>query len=351
MKFLLVAPPLHGHVSPLLWVGRELVDRGHDVALMTGGDFAGVADSIGLGFRDLPVTAQGESGRRAARRRPRVLRGRDSILEVFIRPLSAQHEALVDVLAESEWHAVLCDTAYLGALPLLMTRDLGDRPPVLGVSATPLSLVSVDCAPFGSALQPGDSVWSRSRNRQIRWLLRHGPLRPVQRELDTVLACYGIPPGSLDYFDHAGRFDLTFQLAPAEFEYPRREQPSSLRFVGPLEPEPCRGPLPHWWPELSEGPVVHVTQGTLDNRDLRKLIAPTIHALADAPVLVVVSTGGMSGRAVRDAVGGQLPANVRMAAYLPYEQLLPYTDVVVSNGGYGGVQLALRYAVPLGGRR
>jgi len=32
---------------------------------------------------------------------------------------------------------------------------------------------------------------------------------------------------------------------------------------------------------------------------------------------------------------------------LPYDELLTRTDVFVTNGGYGGVQYALRYGVPI----
>jgi UDP:flavonoid glycosyltransferase YjiC (YdhE family) len=46
-------------------------------------------------------------------------------------------------------------------------------------------------------------------------------------------------------------------------------------------------------------------------------------------------------------MGGRLPDNARAAEFLPYEQLLPRTDVVVSNGGFGGVQQALSYGLPL----
>lgn len=42
-----------------------------------------------------------------------------------------------------------------------------------------------------------------------------------------------------------------------------------------------------------------------------------------------------------------LPANARAATYLPYDELLPRTDVFVTNGGYGGVQYALRHGVPI----
>ena len=42
-----------------------------------------------------------------------------------------------------------------------------------------------------------------------------------------------------------------------------------------------------------------------------------------------------------------LPTNARAAEFLPYDDLLPKTDVYVTNGGYGGVQYALRYGVPI----
>jgi UDP:flavonoid glycosyltransferase YjiC (YdhE family) len=38
---------------------------------------------------------------------------------------------------------------------------------------------------------------------------------------------------------------------------------------------------------------------------------------------------------------------VRVADYLPYDRLLPLTDVYVTNAGFGGVQNALSEGVPL----
>ena len=39
-----------------------------------------------------------------------------------------------------------------------------------------------------------------------------------------------------------------------------------------------------------------------------------------------------------------MPANARAAEFLPYDELLPRTDVYVTNSGYGGVRPALRRA-------
>ena len=90
-------------------------------------------------------------------------------------------------------------------------------------------------------------------------------------------------------------------------------------------------------------PVVHVTQGTVDNRDLTRLIEPTITALADTDVTVVVSTGGRDPAALRVPI----PANTYVAEHNPHDRLLPKVDVMVTNGGYGGVQRALASGVPI----
>src|SRR4029453_7192269 len=67
-----------------------------------------------------------------------------------------------------------------------------------------------------------------------------------------------------------------------------------------------------------------------------------IAGLADQPVLVVCTTGGAP-----PSVLGPLPANARAASFLPHALLLPLVDVMVTNGGWGGVLAALQAGVPL----
>jgi len=40
-------------------------------------------------------------------------------------------------------------------------------------------------------------------------------------------------------------------------------------------------------------------------------------------------------------------STARVAGYLPYDDLLPRTDVYVTNDGYGGAQYALRHGLPI----
>ena len=144
----------------------------------------------------------------------------------------------------------------------------------------------------------------------------------------------------LDWPRHA---EAIAQFTVPEFEYPRSDAPATLHFVGPISASGSQATLPPWWDELDGSrPVVHVTQGTIANRDYRQIIAPTLEALAEDDLLVVVSTGGRPLDTLPP-----LPANARAAEYLPYDELLPKTSVYVTNGGYGGVQYALRYGVPI----
>ena len=66
-------------------------------------------------------------------------------------------------------------------------------------------------------------------------------------------------------------------------------------------------------------PVVHVTQGTIDNADLTRLVEPTIEALAEEDVTVVVTTGGRPVTGCRPP----LPPNTFVAEYIPHDMLLP----------------------------
>ena len=90
--------------------------------------------------------------------------------------------------------------------------------------------------------------------------------------------------------------------------------------------------------------MVHVSQGTVAT-DPDQLLRPTIEALRDEPVLVVACTARIDSFGA--GLGTALPANVRADRYVPYGALLPRVSVMVSNGGFNGVQAALAAGIPL----
>ncbi|RIJ01009.1 glycosyl transferase, partial [Clavibacter michiganensis subsp. insidiosus] len=169
------------------------------------------------------------------------------------------------------------------------------------------------------------------RDRALTAAVRPALTRPLRRAVDAVLAEIGAAPSRTDTFDFPYlSFDELFQLSVPALEYPRRELPDTVRFVGPLRDAVGRAhdaALPEWWSDLQDGrPVVHVTQGTIDNADPGRLIAPTLRALADEDVLVVATTGGRPVEELERAFGGPLPANARAAVSVPHDLLLPLCD-------------------------
>lgn len=345
----LCATPLKGHVQPITAVGEHLATRGWRVVVVTGSRFADQVTAAGLEYVALSGPADFDETDTSTFTPDldsyRGLRlSRYQVEQTFIRPITAQAATLEDVLAAHDVAAVLVDGTFAGALPLL-SRDRPHRPPVIGLGLMPLAQTSCDVAPTNSGMKPMAGPIGRLRNRLAHLAVRHVIFRSTQRMAQRRVEAAG---GRLTGFvlDYSARCDTFLQLGPAEFEYPRRDLAPNTVFAGPVANRwsgTARPPV--WWDAMTGDPrpIVHVTQGTLDNHDFTQLIEPTLAALADAPVQIVVTTGG----APVDTLAASAPANTRVAEYLDYEQLLPRTALMVTNGGFGGVMTALRHGVPL----
>jgi len=61
---------------------------------------------------------------------------------------------------------------------------------------------------------------------------------------------------------------------------------------------------------------------------------------------VAIGSDTAVGRPI-DAIPGPIPSNARLASYLPFEWVLPKVDVFVTNGGFGSVNQAMSFGIPL----
>src|SRR5262249_30423147 len=156
---------------------------------------------------------------------------------------------------------------------------------------------------------------------------------PLEPRLNKILRGLGVGTLSMPLFESVVVLaDAYLQLSVPSFEFPR-DLPPSVHFVGTPAFIPNQAALPSCAADLDGSrSVVLVTQGTFANHDFGLLVAPTLAALANEPdLLVVVTTGGRP----LDTIPGAIPSNARVAAYLPFEWMLPKADVLVTNGGYG----------------
>jgi UDP:flavonoid glycosyltransferase YjiC (YdhE family) len=216
---------------------------------------------------------------------------------------------------------------------------------VLAYTTTPLMATSRDTAPSGMGLSPSSTWARRLRNRALNALSQRVLLRESQRAINLLLDQMNSRPLPTFILDSSLLADRCISPTVPEFDYPRSDLPAHVRYVGAVHPGPSPSVhLPPWWSELDgDRPVVHVTQGTIDNADLGRLLEPTIDALGGEEVIVVATTGGSDA----SQLAVRMPLNTYVAEYIPHDLLLPKVDVMVTNGGYGAVQRALSMGVPL----
>ncbi|OAN38749.1 glycosyltransferase [Mycolicibacterium iranicum] len=348
-EILIASCPPIGHIAPLLNVARGLVARGDRVTVLTSARHADKIRAVGADPRPLPYGADYDDSSFDADLPGRaetsgIARINFDVEHVFVRPLPHQFSALQELLRANDYDAVITDTFFLGTLPLLLDKSV-QRPPILSYSTTPLFLSSRDTAPGGPGITPMPGALGRLRNRLLTLAAQKIMLRPAHRAADRMLEAMGLPKLPVFVLDCAALADRVIVPTIPQFEYHRSDLPSHVRFVGAVNPLPSDNFIaPSWWGDLKDDrPVVHVTQGTIDNADLTRLVEPTINALAGEDVTVVVTTGGRPVSQIATTV----PANVFVAEFIPHDVLLPLVDVMVTNGGYGAVQRALSVGVPM----
>ncbi|WP_407530985.1 glycosyltransferase [Methylobacterium oryzisoli] len=350
MKVLLCSTPATGHLNPLLAIARMLTSEGHEVAVLSGTAFRDRVEAAGARFLPLPgradidgrdllavvpelaITSPGPEWLRIAMER------------IFVDRVPDQHRGLLDALQAFPAKVVIGDDMFFGVLPLLL-GPRAERPAIILCGTSILHCSREDKAPPFLGLHPAQTPGQREEYGRIAQEHAAAVDEPVARRLNGVLAELGLPALSMTLFDSVVRLaDTYLQLSVPGFEFPF-VLPPTVTFVGALPIVPNQAPLPPWVADLDgTRRVVLVTQGTVANHDFGLLVGPTLAALAREPDILTVVTAG--GRGL-DAIPGPIPANARLAAYLPFEWMLPRTDVMVTNGGYGSVNQALSQGVPL----
>lgn len=356
MKNLLIcAVPTPGHTVPMRVVARHLLEQGYRVRFLAGRHVADTLRADGCIIEPLcpeadfdylnpafevPDDRSGVSASVAYNDLPPGDEQTVMALEHKFAPaVPALHRQIDEIIRREEIDLVLCDSWFTGILPLLGLRR---RPPVLIIGVTPFGLSSPDSMLHGPRIAPlmvPPSLSGRLTRTEAEDVL----LERVQSAFDA--ACVNATGIGLKRFfmdEMILAADSWQHFAVPAFEHQREDLPAHVAFVGvpPCPPDRLSAGVPPW-AEDDARPLVVVTQGTLANRDLQRVIGPTLEAAADLPVRVLATTGG------REPVGLTAPENGWIVPFVPFDRWFAHTSVLVSNGGYGTVQYALARGVPL----
>lgn len=358
----MAALPMYGHTMPMRAIARGLVRLGFSVTFVTSPHYRTAMEGIGARYEPLSGYCALSESILATRFPERAtLSGQDVAIfdteHLFIRSLPSQYESLQAALRrvkarEPEKSTVLItDCGFLGMIASILNPS-GIKPDAhITIGVLPLNFSSVDTAPFGPGLPPDSTPAGRARNAALNVGNRETQKR-LQDIFIDVLSSAGAHTSEFLYDAVVVHADRYIQMCVPEIEYPRSDLPPNVCFAGGL-PRGSRDTstsFPPFWDEIirisktKEKKIVAVCQGTFATLP-SQLLLPTIAALSQKSDVLVVAILGARDATLPPEI--TIPSNVRIADFIPFDEILVHCDVFVTNGGYGAVQHAIANGSPM----
>jgi UDP:flavonoid glycosyltransferase YjiC (YdhE family) len=332
---IVTASPIRREFRPMLQIARALAARGHKIIVISGSAYRETVKLADLEFFPMNGTDDGDGA---------VTPGRaDELITSWIRGFAGpvpryDHRTLQESLASDPGQYLISSVLALpeapagsGAIRRRPLRWVGVSVAGPAISSDEPDFFAPVPAGSGKATKRGgnaqfNAATQRTRDR-LNELLRE--LSMAETEGEILDREFSTP-------------DATAVLSVSGFGL-HRDLPTGVHLVGALPLEPVTDwQLPQWWSELDgHRPVVVVTQSTM-NRDLSRLIEPTLLALAGQDLTVVAASGG----ADPSSLSVRVPANARVARYIPFDTLLTKADLLITDGDAGRIHRALHNGVP-----
>ena len=348
-KILIATVPFDGHVNPITGLAVHLISLGYEVRWYTSNFFEEKIKKLGIHFYPLKAAMDLRSSddvdevfpeRRL--HKSKIAKLNYDIVNAFIARAPEYYEDVKEIYQEYKFDLVIADFAFT-AIPFIVEKL---KVPVVNAGCVPLMETSKDLAPSGLGMTPSFSILGKLKQDALRFFADKVLFKKALQELKRMCADHNLPYNGENVFDFLlKRSTVVFQSGTPSFEYYRSDIGRNIRFVGPLLPYTKATSTTPWFDQRLNKyeKVVLVTQGTVE-RDVEKLLVPTLEAFKGSDVLVVVTTGG-SGT---DVLKHRFPEkNIIIENFIPFGDVMPYADVYVTNGGYGGVLLGIENELPL----
>lgn len=348
-RILFATVAFDGHVSPLTGVAVYLRQLGHDVRWYVGGHYGERLQKMGLPHypcvKAQVINQENMDELFPERKRVRnpIARARFDVKQTFLNPIPGYVDDLLAVHTNWPYDLIVYDLACLGALfaqELLSIKGIA-------VGVLPLFESSTNLPSDDPQQHPVKRSLTRWANRAKRHLIFNILMKPCTDLYNRLRSQYGLLPEAGFMFESVFRHaDLYLQSGVPGFDYPHRQLSPNVRFVGPLLPHRSGRKAPFALAErtIDYQRVILVTQGTFE-RNVEKIIVPTLEAYKNDPATMVIVTTGGSGT---DALRRRYPQpHFLIEDFIDYDTLMPYVSVYVTNGGYGGVLLALHHQLPI----
>ncbi|MBI1342202.1 MAG: glycosyltransferase [Terrimonas sp.] len=347
-KILLANFPADGHFNPLTGIAVHLSNLGYDVRWYCSEGYAPKLKKLQIHhypFKKAIDVSDGNFDKMFPGRqqyRTAVGKLRFDIIHAFILRAPEYYTDILDIYREFPFELIIADCAFT-ALPFV--KELM-KIPVLAIGVLPLTASSKDLPPSGLGMEPSYTFTGRMKQAAMRYLADRIIFKKPNRVMHQMLDQYGIPHDHESVFDMMIRkSDFLLQSGTPGFEYKRSDLGSNIQFIGALLPYRSATTKSQWFDNRVScyRKIVLVTQGTVE-KDIEKLIIPTLEAFKNSDTLVICTTGGSQ----TDFLRAKYPSpNIIIEDYIPFNDVMPYAGVYITNGGYGGVMLGIENELPM----
>ena len=345
----MASAPADGHFNPMTGVGKYLESQGHDVRWYATTHYADKIRQMEMHHYPFTVAKNflasnidTDFPERQHIKNP-IKKINWDIEHFFIARGPEYLEDMKAIKQEFDFDVLLCDNGFTGAV--FAKYELGV--PIVVLSILPLTESSRDLAPYGLGLTPARSIAGRLFHSGLRWLATNVLFKNSNKILHEILNRYDIPHERLSVFDLVcKKADILLQSGSPRFEYQRSDLSDNVRFIGGLLPyQPANGKKQWFADKITEYKnIVLVTQGTVE-KDVSKLLVPALEAFKDdADTLLICTTGGSDTARLKKQYGQH---NIIIEDFIAFKDVMPFCDVYISNGGYGGVLLGIEHRLPL----
>jgi MGT family glycosyltransferase len=349
-KILFASIPADGHFNPMTGMAMELKEQGHDVRWYTSKIFEGKLSELGITHyrfkKALEVNQFNADELFPERKKIKVgvPRLKFDLKHFFIYRAPEYFQDISEIKQAFDFDVFVCDAAFTAGK--LVKEKL--NVPAVAVGIVPVMSSSKDLPPYGLGLTPGRSIGARVKQSVLRFMAKNVLFKESTNEYNKILKEYGLAPEKMIVFDiPALRSNVFLQSGTSGFEYERSDLPEKLKFVGPLHAyaNKVKKELHHNWENklVEYRTAILITQGTFE-ADHSKLIIPALEALKDEPYLLMVATGFHHTEQLRRKYQKD---NIVIEDFIDFDSIMPNTDIYITNGGYGGVLLAIEHGLPM----
>jgi MGT family glycosyltransferase len=345
-KILFASVPLAGHVFPAIPIARNLVSLGHEVGWYCGNHYRKAIEDCGANFfpyknahdfhdgsltEHFPDLPHGSISRHA----------RYYINHIFYDNLIPQYQDLVEILNQFDAGVLFTDDWFCGAIPLAEKKII----PWISYSNAPVFYYDADHPFPGSGMKPATSYIGRQRNKAINFIASKIFMATSQRYINELREKISLP-AMRDFFPiHNMKMAAHhIKFNARSFDYPYKDLPENIVFAGPLVEENASNHFSDLNFDSKKHPLIFITQGTVNNNEAQDLIIPAMEAIQELDCHAIVTTGNST---LTQTLSTYATEKVIIRDFIPYANVIPLADLVISNGGFGSVITSLKYGKPL----